>query len=78
MISGFLDISRLESGKIVVRKESFDLNQLIADNVTEIMLVNGTHTIDFIPCDPVFVLADRDKIGSVVSNLLSNRRQIFT
>src|ERR1700712_2587472 len=43
MINGFLNISRLESGKLLLDKKLFPLPSLIRDAVTEIALTNSTH-----------------------------------
>jgi PAS domain S-box-containing protein len=72
MINGFLNISRLESGKIQIEQQPFDMETLISDMISEAKLTVSTHLISFIPCGPVEVNADRDKIGSVLSNLISN------
>lgn len=72
MINGFLNISRLESGKILVVKQYFNLNDLLTEMISETELVVTSHIINFTDSDTVVVFADRDKIGSVVSNLLSN------
>ncbi|WP_428328144.1 PAS domain S-box protein [Mucilaginibacter sp.] len=72
MINGFLNISRLESGKILIAKQKFDLNNLINEMIDEIRLTSAAHSISLSVCDPIEIFADRDKIGSVISNLLSN------
>lgn len=72
MINGFLNISRLESGKIQIIKQEFLLDGLIREIVREAELTVSTHQIKFNPCLGVKVNADIDKIGSVISNLLSN------
>lgn len=73
MINGFLNLSRLESGKIYLSKQKFDLDHLVKDVIDETLLANSSHVINLIPCAaPVPVDADRDKIGHVISNLLSN------
>jgi two-component system sensor histidine kinase VicK len=72
MINGFLNVSRLESGKILLNKENFNLDELVNDIAEEIKLTITGYTITFTPCPPVKIYADKDKIGSVVSNLLSN------
>lgn len=72
MINGFLNISRLESAKLLLDKQRFDLETLIEDIVQETRLTVASHTINFERCNHVFVVADRDKIGSVVTNLISN------
>jgi PAS domain S-box-containing protein len=72
MINGFLNVSRLESGKIHIEKQSFNMETLIKEMIAEANLTAGTHLIRFIQCPPVRVNADRDKIGSVISNYISN------
>lgn len=72
MINGFLNVSRLESGKIHIHPQEFDLEKLIRDMINEIAFTITSHTINFFECGPVTVNADRDKIGAVISNLLSN------
>ncbi|RKR84869.1 PAS domain S-box-containing protein [Mucilaginibacter gracilis] len=72
MINGFLNISRLESGKILVEKQTFNLNNLITDIIDETKLTVSSHALTLLPSDIIEVYADSDKIGSVISNLLSN------
>lgn len=72
MINGFLNVSRLESGKIQLYKQDFDLDELIIDMIEESKLTAPGYSISFAPCNALIVNADRDKIGSVISNLLSN------
>jgi PAS domain S-box-containing protein len=72
MINGFLNISRLESGKIHIDKQDFDMETLILDVIEEANLTVSTHLIHFECCQPILVSADRDKIGSVISNFVSN------
>lgn len=72
MINGFLNVSRLESGKLMIDKTSFRLDQLLQETVDETFISPSTHEIIFAQSCEVSIYADRDKIGSVVSNLLSN------
>ncbi|PTS98535.1 hypothetical protein DBR11_14645 [Pedobacter sp. HMWF019] len=72
MINGFLNVSRLESGKIHLDKKEFDLMDLLSETVEDMALTSPSHTILIADCPPVVLLADREKIGSVISNLLSN------
>jgi PAS domain S-box-containing protein len=72
MINGFLNISRLESGKILLDKRSFRLDTLIKDIISETSLIDSSHILNYNVTDDITVFADRDKIGNVISNLLSN------
>jgi two-component system sensor histidine kinase VicK len=72
MINGFLNISRLESGQIVIDKRDFDLAGLINELIDEVQVTTGEHHIQLTEIVKVNMYADRDKIGSVLSNFLSN------
>ena len=72
MINGFLNVSRLESGKIAVVKQNFDLEKLVGDVISEAAITTSSHNIKFSPCKPININADPDKIGSVISNFINN------
>ena len=72
MINGFLNISRLESGKIQIDKQLFNVKALIHEVADEMKVTATTHTINIDECEEVEVSADQDKIQSVISNLISN------
>jgi len=72
LIHGFLNVSRLQSGKIVLEKNNFLLDVLIHDLIDEFKFISPTHPIYFEPCKPIKITADFEKISSVISNLLSN------
>ncbi|WP_345954942.1 PAS domain-containing protein [Mucilaginibacter sp. PAMB04168] len=72
LINGFLNVSRLEAGKIHLDKAPFRLDELVKEIVDENRLTVHSHQIILLPCEEVTINADRDKIGSVISNLLSN------
>lgn len=72
LIDGFLNVSRLESGKLLLHKERFNLNELIDSIKEDARLIFSSHPIEISHCDGFVVFADKDKIGSVILNLLSN------
>jgi signal transduction histidine kinase len=72
LINGFLNLSRLESGKIHLNRIDFRMDDLIREIIEESALVVSTHKIRLLPCDSVVINADRDKIGQVITNLISN------
>ena len=72
MVTGFLNLSRLESGKILITKQLFDLDQLTGELIEESKLIESSHEIVFHSGGKMEVLADQDKISSVISNLISN------
>jgi two-component system sensor histidine kinase VicK len=72
MINGFLNLSQAESGKIQLDKQDFDLGELINDVMNETKLITTSHTINFLPCEPIAIHADKEKIEQVVINLFNN------
>lgn len=72
LINGFLNISRLESGKIYLNRENFVLNELIHEMVEESKLSTNSHLVEIQTCGTLTVYADRDKISSVITNFISN------
>ncbi|RYU89614.1 PAS domain S-box protein [Mucilaginibacter terrigena] len=72
MINGFLNVSRLEDGKIMIEKSHFNIQELVQEITEELKLSVTNHHINLFKCAPIVVYADRDKINSVISNLISN------
>jgi PAS domain S-box-containing protein len=72
LINGFLNVSRLESGKLEMHKQPFDLVQLVEEQLDETRLTSSVHDFQFNAVAPIAVYGDRGKIDSVISNLLSN------
>jgi two-component system sensor histidine kinase VicK len=72
MINGFLDVTRLESGKITIDKQYFDIAQLILEAEDEASVMITTHQLIFHPVEHNLVWADRNKIGQVISNFITN------
>jgi signal transduction histidine kinase len=74
LVDDMLDVSRIEGGKIVLRREPVDLGDVVRDVVTELMpLANArkqkvaTHIERIATVD-----ADRDKLHQIAVNLVSN------
>lgn len=72
MINGFLNVSRLESGKVPLEIKRFDLGVLVREVQEETAAEIFTHRVVFDTVENIWLEADRDKIGQVFSNLLSN------
>jgi len=72
LIEDLLDVTRIESGKLLLRPTPFELNALIAEIVEEVQRTASRHTIvqELGPC--VTLVGDRDRIGQVLTNLLTN------
>lgn len=72
LVNSFLNVSRLESGRIELDNTNFLLDDLIREKVQEIALTTKNYDIYLKPCSPLPVFADREKIGQVITDLLSN------
>ncbi|WP_134203487.1 PAS domain-containing sensor histidine kinase [Pedobacter suwonensis] len=72
LISSFLNVSRLESGEIQLNLSHFDLDKVALDVVEDLRLIYPGNQIDFEAGASKLIYADKDKIGSVISNLISN------
>jgi PAS domain S-box-containing protein len=72
LINGFLNVSRLESGKIHINKKVFDMALLIKEVEEESLTTILSHTVVFAPVVETLVSGDRDKIGQVINNFINN------
>lgn len=72
MISGFLNLSRLESGKLYLDLADVNLNALIQEVIDDMKITVPGHTFAFRPSGAIHTQVDIEKIIHVISNLLSN------
>ena len=72
LIKGFLNVSRLEAGMMQIDKTSFLLDRLLEEVVQEHHFIQSSHQIVLHGCAGITVIADREKIAHVISNLLGN------
>jgi PAS domain S-box-containing protein len=72
MADEFLNLSKIESGNIQLRKEDFDLGTMISEIAQEMQLSTSKHTIYTQGSDAITLHADQNKIAQVLTNLVSN------
>jgi two-component system CheB/CheR fusion protein len=72
LVHSFLDLSKLEPGKLQLKRQVFDINKLVEETIAECIIINNTHIIRFHPLEVITINADREKVGQVLSNLISN------
>jgi two-component system sensor histidine kinase VicK len=82
LTENILDVTRIESQSLQLKKERFSLNEIIRNVINDINNQaglrnnnNNTVTILFEPKQDVFVEADKVRIYEVISNLLKNAIQ---
>lgn len=72
LISEILDISRVENNQLHFEKGTFSINELVKETVRDINYADTGHTIEIqeeCECD---IHADKDRIGQVIINLVTN------
>lgn len=72
MIHDFLNLSRLEEGKMSLNLSRFSLPELMEEIVLEGCALAPAHLIEYDRCADVELKADRDKISQVMTNILGN------
>jgi len=72
LVSDFLKVSKIESGKFQLNLETFDLSELVQEISGDIQMVSVNHKILVKETGPVFVHADRERIAQVITNFLNN------
>lgn len=78
MIEDFLNLARIEEGKFRLIKQEFDLASLLSAVVEDALFISSTHAIHVNTPHNILVSADKDKIGQVLINLVSNAAKYST
>jgi len=68
-----LDITKIESGNLELRKEKFLIDELVIANIQDAkrQMANGKVKFEYEPTG-VMIEADRDRISQLISNLINN------
>lgn len=75
IINGFLHLSNLEDSHVAITKEVFDVSELLENSCTEAKLQNLSHQFILNSEHCKNVVADKNKIGLVLENLITNAVQ---
>ncbi|HZD81573.1 MAG TPA: HAMP domain-containing sensor histidine kinase [Nitrososphaeraceae archaeon] len=80
LTENILDVTRIESHSLQLKRERFSLNEIIRNVINDVnsqagFRTNSNVTILFEPKQDVFVEADKVRIYEVISNLLKNAVQ---
>ena len=71
LMSELLDLSRIDSGKLELKMQNFDLNDLVKETVDDVQQMTK-HEILIDNKADCKLFGDKDRIGQVLSNLLTN------
>ncbi|RFZ83487.1 PAS domain S-box protein [Mucilaginibacter terrenus] len=72
LVQDLLDISRIESGKLIFKESIFEVNVLMAELVPDLQLVYPTHTLMLVENQSCKISADRNRIVQLITNLVDN------
>lgn len=72
LIKDLLDISRMQSGKLMLRAQPFDLDTLIDEIVENVQAATSTHHLLIEGRTGAQVLGDQERLGQVFINLFTN------
>jgi signal transduction histidine kinase len=72
LIDELLDVTRLEGGKLPLRESTFAFDDLVEEVVADIQLTSEQHSITREGWTHATIRADRERIGQVLTNLLTN------
>ncbi len=72
LIGDLLDASKIESGKLQFHKNLFDFNDVVKEVVEEMQRTTVKHKIHLELGETKSIYGDRDRIGQVLVNLLTN------
>lgn len=72
LIGDMLDVSKIRSGNLAFQKQAFDMNLLIKEVIEEIEMSHPENKIIFKNGRQLPVFADRERIGQVLINLMTN------
>ncbi len=72
LIGDLLDVTKIETGKIVFNYTLFDFDNLIQETIESMQLTTDRHKLELKGKTNRKVFADRERIGLVLVNLLTN------
>jgi two-component system CheB/CheR fusion protein len=72
LINDLLDVTKIEGGKFQFHLAHFDFNELVAEIAEEMQQTTQQHTIITKLALTSKIYGDRDRIGQVITNFLSN------
>lgn len=72
LIQDLLDVTKIEGGRLQFHEESFDFDQFVSEVVEEVQRTTQKHKIVIQGSTHKKVILDKDRIGQVIINFLTN------
>lgn len=72
LMASFVNVYKIQNGKLALHKKSFDINDLITTVVSDFQFTTNSHTITHNDLSKINIYADKERIAQVLVNLISN------
>jgi PAS domain S-box-containing protein len=72
LVAAFLDVSKIQAGRLEYAQETVDLSELLRDLAEVMQQTSPTHTIHVDGPAHVLLVGDKNRLGQVFTNLVSN------
>jgi PAS domain S-box-containing protein len=72
LVSALLDTAKLAEGQLNLDLQQFDMNELIERQIKDLKHLSKTHKLVFKPGKLEKVTADKERIGQVITNFITN------
>jgi len=72
LVEDLLDVGRLQSGRLTLERETFDLVEMLHETRERMQLLSEAHPIELDTPDALPFFGDRSRVEQVVTNLVSN------
>lgn len=72
LISDLLDVTRMQSGKLFVQHERFDLDAVVRETVETLQAATETHRLHIEGSTGAQIMGDQDRLAQVFINLITN------
>ncbi len=72
LIGDLLDVTKIQTGKLQLNDSDFDFNEMVRELIEDLQRTTKRHTIIEKYGETGVIYADRERIGQVITNLISN------
>lgn len=72
LIADLLDVTKIEGGKLQFNQDYFYFDELVDEIIEEVQRTTSTHTIRFKGYSKRTLFGDRERVGQVITNFLTN------